>query len=161
MVGSTEPKKRFIASGVATKYPYLCAVRGGGIWLKMGSVRESSFLLFPVSLCQKNGNGWFDVSADARMHCKIWSCLFPLTNCSADLEPVLLGRPLTVCSHRRTAGVGDFAFGGKRGVCVCVQRRCICALQNVQQPAADDSLIWCGSSIWKRKLLVAERFPVG
>lgn len=70
MLGSAEPKKRFIASGVATKYSYPCAVRGGGICLKMGhraaQSRKSSFLLLPVSLCQKNGFGWFDMSADAR-----------------------------------------------------------------------------------------------
>lgn len=165
MLGSTEPKKRFIASVVATKYSYLCAVRGGGIWLKMGhraaQSRKSSFLLLPVSLCQKNGIGWFDVSADARIHCKfddvfsLWLTAVQTRTCPA-WETSHSVLPLMHDNYRKET----LHLAGKRGG-GGVQHHCICVLQNVQQPAASDSLIWCGSSIWKRKLLVSERFPVG
>lgn len=89
---------------------------------KAAQSRKSSFLLFSVSVCQKNGIRWFDVNADAKIQGKIWSCLLPLANQGTGLKKqaqsclgdVSQCGPLMLASHRgKVLGVKSKALGGE------------------------------------------------
>lgn len=149
----------------------------GGIWWKRN---QKDLLLFrrgsppppPSSLLEKNNIWWFSMSQALMLKppvksdhsfnpCQsVWGpeksriCLV-----SEISQKTILQMPGSCrCSVSGSEIENLFGCWWTVG---CVQSFYVCALQSVQQLSADAALIWCGGSVWARKLQVSDWLPVG
>lgn len=150
-----------------------CGVEASdGSWTKKKiccSGRVHFFSSLPPYLLEKNNIWQFDMSQMLML--KPTDHIFypcqPIRGPGKKVQSVLFKRLVKIQSYWYWAVIGACYMGMKYKISCywwTVGRlpSCwVCALQSVQQAAANAALIWFGGSVWKRKLRVSDRLPVG